>query len=137
MQRKWNSKRIFFLMGIFLLSSNFFIIWTCMRDDPCAIFGACLRNILNVDTNMVLMIKKPTNVLKKRCNHFDCIDSDNQKIIAVLANGDVVKVIDKLWGKDYSFYMVRLENGKIGYVESSNTFEEGYTRDKQGWGSGG
>lgn len=131
MLSRWNCSTIFFVINLFffLILTSFFI-WLCLGGRPFEVFGIALKNFFKADANLILLIKEPTDVFEKKCADSNCINSDNQKKIALLAKGEIVKVIEEVAKKDYRYFRVRLEQGRTGYVVISNTYEVVYTRDK-------
>lgn len=71
----------------------------------------------------LIIIDKETNVLENSYPlNYPSTKPMPNKIIRVLNNGEKVKIVKYIYGKDYLAYKISLNDGEIGYIIHSDTF---------------
>jgi hypothetical protein len=59
-----------------------------------------------------IIIQEPTELLQKA----DIKDAPGNNVVSVLGKGVTGQIVDITYSKDFMFYKIRTEDGRIGYV---------------------
>jgi len=62
--------------------------------------------------DLTIIIEKPTELLSKA----DLKDASGNEVISILNKGVKGSVIKSEYSKDFMFYKIRTEDGRVGYV---------------------